>query len=680
MATDTTIGTGPGQSGWPQRNNTSLPRFLRTETGSAAVVAVAAIAALLWANVDTKSYEHLWETIISIQVGGVGPIHTLRYWVNSGLMTLFFFVVGLEVRREFDVGDLRDRRRAVIPIIAGLGGVAVPVGIFLCFNVGRSSAHGWGVTMPTDTALALGMLALVARGRSDRLRNFMLTVSIADDVVALTVIAIVYSEHLHVGPLLLGLALFAAIALMTLLSVYRCVLCAVLGVVSWLALSESGVDPILLGTAQGLLTPATLARRTDLERVTTLFRTFREQPTPDLAKSAGLSLRGTISPNERLQRLWHPWTSYMIVPLFALANAGIALNSGFLRHAITSPIALGILVGGAIGKPLGVIASAWIAGHSTRARLRSPVGWAALTGGGAVSGIGFTVSLLITSLVFTGVDLEDAKVGILVTALVSSAITWVVFRITSRMPERQRAKALLGTAQPLVDLAAPVGPERDHIRGNGDSLVTLVEYGDFECPFCGRAEPIVRELLEEFGDVRFVWRHLPLTDVHPHAQQAAEAAEAAGNQGGFWAMHDRLLEDQGSLTRTDLAAHAVAIGLDVDRFLDDIDGNTGSSHISEDVDSADLSGVVGTPTLFVNGRRYQGRLDKVDLVDVVRMERLRAINRVGCPGSSHEPAAVRSGERKTSLVCHETGRGGPRLSRSGSPVDPYFGTSQDSGP
>jgi Na+/H+ antiporter NhaA len=587
---------------------------------------VTAIAALLWANVDTTSYEHVWETSLSIRVGGVGPAHTLRFWVNSGLMTLFFFVVGLEVRREFDVGELRDRKRAVIPIVAGLGGVVAPIGMFLVFNVGRSSVHGWGVTMATDTALAIGMLALVTRGGSDRLRNFMLSVSIADDVVALTVIATVYSEHLHVGALLIGLALFATIALTTLLGVFRCVLCALLGVGAWLALSESGVDPILLGTALGLLTPATMVRRTDLERVSALFRTFREQPTPDLAHSARLSLRETISPNERLQRLWHPWTSYLIVPLFALANAGIALNGGLLRHAITSPIALGILFGGAIGKPLGVIASARIAGRLSQGRLRSPVGWAALTGAGAVSGIGFTVSLLIAGLVFTGADLDDAKVGILATALLSAGVTWVVFRIASRMPDRQRAEALLGTAQYLVDLAEAVDPERDHIRGNADGLVTVVEYGDFQCPSCGRAEPVLRELLREFGEVRFVWRHLPLTDVHPHAQLAAEAAEAAGNQGEFWAMHDRLLEDQGSLARADLVGHALAIGMDVARFLQDLDAHAGSERISEDVDGADLSGVVGTPTLFVDGRRYQGQLDRQDLVDMVQVQQLRQLS------------------------------------------------------
>jgi protein-disulfide isomerase len=193
------------------------------------------------------------------------------------------------------------------------------------------------------------------------------------------------------------------------------------------------------------------------------------------------------------------------------------------------------------------------------------------------------------------------------------------------MPDGQRAGALLGTAPSLVDLAVAVDPDRDHIRGREDALVTVVQYGDFQCPFCGRVEPMLRGLLWEFEDIRFVWRHLPLSDVHPHAQLAAEAAEAAGNQGKFWAMHDRLLENQGSLGKSDLVSHALAIGLDVARFLGDMDAHTGSDHIAEDIDSADLSGVVGTPTLFVDGRRYQGRPDTNDLQEMMRMERLRQL-------------------------------------------------------
>ena len=202
----------------------------------------------------------------------------------------------------------------------------------------------------------------------------------------------------------------------------------------------------------------------------------------------------------------------------------------------------------------------------TRGKLRPPVGWAAVAGGGAIAGIGFTVSLLIATLAFDGAQLEEAKLGVLSAAVVASGATWLVFRATDRLPRRMRLRALLGGDAPIVDLAVPVDPERDHIRGPSEAPVTLVEYGDFECPYCGQAEPVVRELLADFGDVRYVWRHLPLTDVHPHAQLAAEAAEAAAAQGDFWGMHDLLLVHQDDLEPHDLARYAGELGLDVERF------------------------------------------------------------------------------------------------------------------
>src|SRR5262249_9462416 len=177
----------------------------------------------------------------------------------------------------------------------------------------------------------------------------------------------------------------------------------------------------------------------------------------------------------------------------------------------------------------------------TRGRLRPPVGWAALAGGGALAGTGFTVSLLIASLAFHGDQLDEAKAGALAAAITAPTLTWLVFRVTSLLPRRRRLAALLGSGEPLVDLAVPVDPERDHIRGPADAPVTLVEYGDFECPYCGRAEPVVRDLLADFGDLRYVWRHLPLNDVHPHTQLAAEASEPAAAQGAFWAMYDLLI-------------------------------------------------------------------------------------------------------------------------------------------
>jgi Na+/H+ antiporter NhaA len=603
---------------------TPLRAFLRTETGGAAVLLAATIVALLWVNVDAASYRSLWETQLSIELGGHGISLDLREWVNSGLMTFFFFVVGLEARREFDLGELRERRRFALPLLAGIGGMAVAVAIYLLVNAGRPSAHGWGVAMSTDTAFALGVLALVGPRFPDRLRAFMLTVVIVDDVLALVVIALVYTDEVTLTALLVALGLFGVVLGVKTLGVRVGLVYFALGAAIWVALLESGVEPIVVGLAMGLLAYAYPVARSDLERATERFRQFREQPTPELARSVRIGLRSAVSPNERLQLLYHPWTSYLIVPLFALANAGIAIDGAFLERALTSPITLGIVIGYVVGKPLGVLGSTWLLTRLSRGRLRPPVGWAAVAGGGTIAGIGFTVSLLVATLAFAGSQLEEAKLGILSAALGASVLTWLLFRATAVLPRRLRIRALLGTAEPLVDLYIDVDPERDHIRGPVEAPVTVVEYGDFECPFCGQAEPVLRELLQEFGDVRYVWRHLPLNDVHPNTQLAAEAAEAAAGQGAFWGMHDLLLAHQDSLGPNDLIGYAGQLGLDLQRFAEDLREHAGAARVAEDVDSADLSGVSGTPTFFVNGRRHYGAYDIGTLSDAVRAAGARA--------------------------------------------------------
>jgi protein-disulfide isomerase len=278
-----------------------------------------------------------------------------------------------------------------------------------------------------------------------------------------------------------------------------------------------------------------------------------------------------------------------------------------------------------VGKPAGTVGAAWLLTHLSRGAIRPPVGWAAVTGAGAVAGIGFIVSLLIASLAFHGSQLAEAKVGILSAALCASALGWAVFRLTAMLPKRLRARALLGTADTITDLAVPVDPERDHVRSPDRAPVTFVEYGDFECPYCGRAEPVVRELLADYGDLRYVWRHLPLTDVHPHAQLAAEAAEAAASQGKFWEMHDQLLDHQDALTAKDLIRYAREAGLDTERFTADLRQHAGQAKIAADVDSADLSGVSGTPTFFINGKRHHGAYDISTLSDAVQAARTRAL-------------------------------------------------------
>jgi Na+/H+ antiporter NhaA/glutaredoxin len=468
------------------------------------------------------------------------------------------------------------------------------------------------------------MLALVGPRFPDRLRSFMLTIVVVDDLVALVVIATVYTEHIAARALAIAVALSAVVLASRWLGVRRGAVFGVLGTAIWVALFKSGIDPIVAGLAMGLLVSAYPPKRSALEQASSVFRRFREQPTPELARSARAELEAAVSPNERLQQVYHPWTSYLVVPLFALANAGIAISGGFLGRAFTSPVTLGIIVGYVLGKPVGVAGVSWLGSRLSGGRLRPLVGWAAVAGGGAAAGIGFTVSLLIATLAFHGARLEEAKAGILSAALLASLLSWVVFRATDLLPVPLRTRALLGSTPVIVDLAVAVDAERDHVRGPLEAPVTLVEYGDFECPYCGRAEPVVRALLEDFGDLAYVWRHLPLSDVHPHAQQAAEAAEAAGAQGAFWEMHDLLFKHQHALRLRDLIAYAHELGLDGDRFVEDLRRHSHAGHVAEDVDSADLSGVSGTPTFFINGHRHHGAYDIDTLAAAVRAARARA--------------------------------------------------------
>jgi protein-disulfide isomerase len=249
-----------------------------------------------------------------------------------------------------------------------------------------------------------------------------------------------------------------------------------------------------------------------------------------------------------------------------------------------------------------------------------------MLGGGAVAGIGFTVSLLISSLAFEGRTLEEAKLGVFAAAILSAAVGWLIFRVIDRLPERARARELIGSDEELLDLTAPVDPERDHIRGPADAPVTIVEYGDFQCPFCGQAEEVLRELLLEQGDdLAYVWRQLPLNDVHDRAQLAAEASEAAAAQGKFWEMHDELLAHQDTLRPRDLVSMAERVGLDVERFREDLRHREFAPRVAEDVGEADTSGVTGTPTFFINGRRHYGAYDVPTLTREVRSARTRAL-------------------------------------------------------
>jgi Na+/H+ antiporter NhaA len=319
-----------------QNLQTPLRRFLRTETGGAAVLLAATLAALAWANVDPAGYAATWHAVLVIRSGRWELADSWQGWVNSGLMSFFFLVAGLEARREFDMGELRERRRLALPVVVALGGMVVPVAIYLAVNAGRPSASGWGAAMATDTAFALGVLALAGPSVPDRVRTYMLTFAVADDVAGIVVIAVVYSDRIDLTALGAGLAFLGLVVAARRLGVRHGPVYLLLGVAAWIAFFESGVDPVVVGLVMGLLALAYPATRRDLERAFESFRLFREQPIPELARAAQQSVRLALSPNDRLQQLFHPWTSYLIVPLFALANAGITVDGSLLARAYTS--------------------------------------------------------------------------------------------------------------------------------------------------------------------------------------------------------------------------------------------------------------------------------------------------------------------------------------------------------
>jgi Na+/H+ antiporter NhaA len=583
----------------------ALREFVATENASAVIMLAATTAALLWANSPWgDSYDRFWNTELALRVGDRELALDARHWINDGLMTFFFLVVGLEIRREFDMGELRERRRVATPVVAAVGGMVAPALIFLAINAGEPSARGWGIAMGTDTAFALGILTLVG-GASPRVRTFLLTAVVIDDIVALAVIALAYTEDLSWRALLVAVGLLGIVVALRRAEVRDGRPYFVIGVGVWLATLASGVHATLTGIAFGLLATAHPPSRADLQQAGTVWRLFRETPTAEAARTASRSVAVAISVNERLQQLFHPWTSFLIVPVFALANAGVALDGEVLRRAAGSPITIGVVVGLVVGKPLGITSAAWLA---TRPRLGGfplTISWPRLVGVATVAGVGFTISLLIADIAFDGSDLEEAKVGILSASVLAASLSWVVFRVIDRLPSDRPAA---GTAVPeILDLAEPIDPEVDHLRGPADAPVTVVEYGDFECPYCGRAEPIVRELVRTFGDdLTFVFRHLPLPEVHEHARLAAEAAEAAGAQGRFWEMHDAFFAHQGALTEADLIGYARGLGLDVDRFVRDLHDRRHALRVDRDIASADDSGAAGTPTFFINGHRHQG--------------------------------------------------------------------------
>ncbi len=403
--------------------------FLRTEAGSAVLLLGAAVLALLWTNL-VGGYEEFWHTELTLRLGGTEFGLDLRHWVNDGLMVLFFLSVGLEISRETTLGELRGVRALIAPALGALGGLVVPAGLYLLLNAGGPGAAAWGVPISTDTAALLGVLALVGPRCPDQLRVFLLALAIVDDIGAVLAIALFYTDEVDVVALLLAVGLFACLLGLRFVQFWRTPVYVVIGVVMWLAVLRSGVHPSVVGVTLGLLVNAYAPRRRDIARVQLAGRSFLVDPTPGRAAAAQAAVTEAVSPNERLQRRIQPWSSYVIVPLFVLANAGVLLTVETLHAAVASPVTWGIVIGLVVGKPIGVIIGTWVALRTGLGRVPDTLRWGQLIGGAGLSGIGFTVALFVTELALDDpVLVAEAKIGILAGSIMAGVIGWLIFRL-----------------------------------------------------------------------------------------------------------------------------------------------------------------------------------------------------------------------------------------------------------
>jgi len=606
-----------------------------SEQGAAALLLLATLAALVWANWPWgDSYRTFWESTLALKAGSFSVEMDFRRVVNEVLMTLFFFVVGLEVKREFTLGELSNRARAVVPVVAALAGLLMPALIFLAFNGSGDTAHAWGVVISTDTAFLLGALAVAGPRFPGHLRVFLLALAVVDDVGALLVIAVFYTDHLAFAPL--PIAILALLGIWALRSIPTDLgsnlgpAYLALAVIAWCATYASGLHATLAGVAVALLIPVYEPRQREVRQTADLARAFQQSPNPAYARIAARGLRNAISVNERLQDQYEPYSSFLILPIFALANAGVVLNGETLSGAMRSPVTWGIVAGLVLGKLIGIAGSTAILRVLRLGELAPGLTFGRIAGGATLSGIGFTIALFIIDLAIDDPLVQDeARVGVLLASVLAFALGWTVFRVLDRVqpPSTQ-----------FLKLARPVDPARDHIRGPVSAPLTLVEYGDFECPFCSRATGSIDEVRDHFGDeLRYVWRHLPLTHVHPHALQAAHASEAAARQVDFFIYAPHLFQHQDALELDDLIRYAGDLGADIDRFERDMHDAETLAHVRDDMLDAELMDVHGTPTFFVNGKRHKGPYDAASLIGALESTRGSDPSRSGHATQKQEP-------------------------------------------
>ena len=404
-----------------------LNRFLHVEAAGGVVLLACTVLALVLANTPLgEGYLAFWSTRVGFSVGGFEMIHSLKHWINDGLMAVFFFVIGLEVKRELVLGELRDPRRAVLPIAGAIGGMLVPAVIFLSLQAGQAGERGWGIPMATDIAFVVGCMAILGPRVPTMLRVFLLSLAIVDDIGAILVIALGYTEDLNLSMLLLGFVGIAAIWAVTRLGVRSYLVLGAMGILVWFGFHESGVHATIAGVILGLMIPAhpyvsTSRMGAIIDRASDVIHGGAWDG--ELHRGARVrrfqrAARESISPLEYLEDLLHPWVSFAIMPVFALANAGVRVELADLAH----PVATAVMAGLFIGKPLGIVLFSWLAVKLVLKTLPEGLTWPIITGGGFLAGIGFTMALFIDELALKGELRDAAKVGVISGSVLAAAV------------------------------------------------------------------------------------------------------------------------------------------------------------------------------------------------------------------------------------------------------------------
>ena len=600
--------------------------FVRNETSGATLLLAATIVALLWANLGGHSYEHFWHTHFSIHLGDVFSVDmSLQHWINDGLMMMFFFLVSLEVKHDFVMGELREWRRASVPVVAAVAGLIVPALIFYAFNAGTDDADAWGVVISTDTAFVMGILAVFGNRLPVQLRAFLVTLAVVDDVGSLLVIATVYTERISFVPLIGVVVIAALLFLVQRARVYRSSVYIAAGATLWLLFLASGVHATIAGVVLGLLLPVFPPERSEVLRAEELTHHFRRTPVASTGSAAVIGILRSVSINERMQLALAPIVNLIVVPVFALSNAGVIISGETLQHAFKSPLTWGIIAGLVGGKYLGVFGASIIATKLRIGELAQCLAYRHINAGSMLTGIGFTISLFIIDLAIKDETAQsDARIGVLTASILAAIIGMVALVLTAAYDARH--------APERTRLNRSIAPKRDHILGDPNAPLTLVEYAQLGGVDDTTVEEVVREVRDYFGDdLRFVFRHNPMGD--EAAERAAEALEAVHAQSPELFNYartelSRLCEEEELDSRV-IRRAAVDVGSNLPRLEKDMRQRTYLSRVHDDADDALGMGLTSTPTFFIGDEIYEGPIESNAIIAALEATRTAEITTVG---------------------------------------------------